>query len=188
MPTVAVAVVSGTAPFELATTIEVFGTDRSELSDGWYDFKLCAARPGEIRAQAGLVRDTPYGVQDLVCADTVIVPAAGERPEEHGPLLEALRAAYANGARIASICTGAYILAEAGLLDGRRATTHWAHAEEFARRYPAVDVDPNVLYVEDGRLFTSAATAAGIDRCLQLVRLALGTKRVNALTRDKDTP
>src|SRR3954452_10716392 len=183
MPTVAVAVVSGTAPFELATTIEVFGTDRSELSDDWYDFKLCAAQPGEIRTKAGLVLDTPYGVQDLVCADSVIVPAAGERPEEHGPLLDALRAAYDNGARIASICTGAYILAEAGLLDGRRATTHWAHAEEFARRYPAVSVDPNVLYVEDGRIYTSAGTAAGIDLCLHLVRLDLGSEIANAVAR-----
>src|SRR3954470_9368245 len=188
MPTVAVAVVSGTAPFELATTIEVFGTDRSELSGDWYDFKLCAAQPGEIRTKAGLVLDTPYGVQDLVCADTVIVPAAGERPEEHGPLLEALRAAYANGARIASICTGAYILAEAGLLDGRQATTHWAHAEEFARRYPAVCVDPNVLYVQDGRLFTSAGTAAGIDLSLHLVRLDLGTDVANALARRMVVP
>jgi AraC family transcriptional regulator, transcriptional activator FtrA len=188
MPTVAVAVVSGTAPFELATTIEVFGTDRSWLSDDWYDFKLCAAQPGPIRTQAGLVLDTPYGVDDLVCADTVIVPAAGERPEEHGPLLDALRAAYANGARIASICTGAYLLAESGLLDDRRATTHWAHAEDFAQRYPRVHVDPNVLYVEDGRLFTSAGTAAGIDLCLHLVRLDLGTDVANAVARRMVVP
>src|SRR3954470_7430894 len=188
MPTVAVAVVSGTAPFELATTIEVFGTDRSWLSADWYDFKLCAAQPGEIRTKAGLVLDTPYGVDDLVCADTVIVPAAGERPEEHGPLLDALRAAYDNGARIASICTGSYILAEAGLLDCRQATTHWAHAEDFARRYPAVSVDPNVLYVQDGRLFTSAGTAAGIDLCLHMVRRDLGTDVANTLARRMVVP
>src|SRR3954453_20242 len=188
MPTVAVAVVSGTAPFELATTIEVFGTDRTYLDDDWYDFKLCAAQPGEIRTQSGLVLDTPYGVDDLVCADTVIVPAAGERPEEHGPLLEALRTADSNGARIASICTGADVLAEAGPRDGRRATTHWAHAEEFARRYPDVGVDPNVLYVEDGRLFTSAGTAAGIDLCLHLVRLDLGSDVANAVARRMVVP
>src|SRR3954451_11933788 len=146
MPTVSVAVVSGTAPFELATTIEVFGTDRSELSDDWYDFKLCAAQPGEIRTKAGLVLDTKYGVDDLVCADTVIVPAAGERPEGHGPLLDALRAAHAHGARIASSCTGAFGVAEAGLHHGRRATSIWAHAEQFARRYLKVTVAPNVLY------------------------------------------
>jgi AraC family transcriptional regulator, transcriptional activator FtrA len=188
MPTVAVAVVSGTAPFELATAIEVFGTDRSELSPDWYDFKLCAAEPGEIRTQGGLVLDTVYDVNDLVCADTVIVPAAGERPEQHGPLLDALRAAHANGARIASICTGAFLLAEAGLLDGRRATTHWAHAEEFAQRYPNVQVDPNVLYVQDDRLFTSAGTAAGIDLCLQLVRLDFGSELANAVARSMVVP
>jgi AraC family transcriptional regulator, transcriptional activator FtrA len=188
MPTVAVAVVSGTAPFELATAIEVFGTDRSELSPDWYDFKLCAAEPGEIRTQGGLVLDTVYDVNDLVCADTVIVPAAGERPEQHGPLLDALRAAHANGARIASICTGAFLLAEAGLLDGRRATTHWAHAEEFAQRYPNVQVDPNVLYVQDDLLFTSAGTAAGIDLCLQLVRLDFGSELANAVARRMVVP
>jgi AraC family transcriptional regulator, transcriptional activator FtrA len=188
MHTVAVAVVSGTAPFELATAVEVFGTDRSYLSPDWYSFKLCAVEPGAVRVNGGLLLDTPYTVDDLVCADTVIVPAAGERPEEHGPLLEALRAAYANGARIASICTGAFILAEAGLLDGRRATTHWAHAAEFAARYPAVDVDPNVLYVEDGRLFTSAGTAAGIDLCLHLVRQDLGTDIANAVARRMVVP
>jgi AraC family transcriptional regulator, transcriptional activator FtrA len=188
MPTVAVAVVSGTAPFELATAIEVFGTDRSELSPDWYDFKLCAAEPGEIRTQGGLVLDTVYDVNDLVCADMVIVPAAGERPEQHGPLLDALRAAHANGARIASICTGAFLLAEAGLLDGRRATTHWAHAKEFAQRYPNVQVDPNVLYVQDDRLFTSAGTAAGIDLCLQLVRLDFGSELANAVARSMVVP
>jgi transcriptional regulator GlxA family with amidase domain len=127
-------------------------------------------------------------VDDLVNADTVIVPAAGEQPEAHGALLEALRAAYDNGARIASICTGAFFLAVAGLLDGRRATTHWAYAAEFAARYPAVDVDPNVLYVEDGRLFTSAGTAAGIDLCLHLVRQDLGTDIANAVARRMVVP
>src|SRR3954452_22303513 len=103
MPTVAVAVVSGTAPFELATTIEVFGTDRSALSDDWYDFKLCAAQPGQIRTKAGLLLETPYGVDDLVCADTVIVPAAGERAEGRGPPLPGVaRGRAAGGARSAA--------------------------------------------------------------------------------------
>jgi transcriptional regulator GlxA family with amidase domain len=188
MHTVAVAVVSGTAPFELATAVEVFGSDRSYLTPDWYSFKLCAAEPGPLHVQGGLLVETPYGIDDLVTADTVIVPAAGEQPEEHGPLLEALRTAYKRGARIASICTGAYILAEAGLLDGRRATTHWAWAGDFAERYPAVDVDPNVLYVEDGRLFTSAGTAAGIDLCLHLVRQDLGTDIANAVARRMVVP
>jgi AraC family transcriptional activator FtrA len=188
MHTVAVAVVSGTAQFELAVACEVFGVDRSAMFDDWYAFKLCAAEPGPIRTAGGLLLETPYGLDDLVTADTVIVPAAGEEPERLGPLVAALQQAYARGARIASICTGAFILAEAGLLDGRRATTHWAHAAEFAARYPAVEVDPNVLYVEDGRLFTSAGTAAGIDLCLHMLRLDLGTDVANSVARRMVVP
>lgn len=188
MHTVAVAVVDGTAQFELAVACEVFGIDRSWMFDEWYAFKLCAAEPGPIRTAGGLILDTPYGVDDLVTADTVIVPAAGERPAHHGPLLDALRQAYANGARIASICTGAFLLAEAGLLDGRRATTHWAHAAELAERYPSIEVDPNVLYVQDGRIFTSAGTAAGIDLCLHMLRLDLGTDAANAVARRMVVP
>src|SRR3954469_14806335 len=188
MHTVAVAVVSGSTQFELAVAYEVFGVDRRYLTPDWYAFKLCAADPGPIRTEAGLVLETPYGLDDLVGADTVIVPAAVNDPDEHPDLVAALRTAYANGARIASICTGAYTLAEAGLLDGKRATTHWAHADDFATRYPAVDVDPNVLYVEDGRLFTSAGTAAGIDLCLHLVRQDLGVEVANAVARRMVVP
>ncbi|HET7309999.1 MAG TPA: helix-turn-helix domain-containing protein [Mycobacteriales bacterium] len=188
MPTVAVAVVSGTALFELATAIEVFGADRSYLTPDWYSFKLCAAEPGEIRTELGLVLDTKYGLDDLVSADLVIVPAAGVRPERHGPLLEALRTAHANGARVASICTGAFLLAEAGLLDGRRATTHWAYADDLAARYPRVTVDPNVLYVEDERVFTSAGSAAGIDLSLHLVRSDFGSEIANAVARRMVVP
>src|SRR3954452_20723699 len=188
MHTVAVAVVSGSTQFELAVAYEVFGVDRRYLTPDWYAFKLCAADPPPVRTEAGLVLDTPYGLDDLVGADTVIVPAAVNDPDEHPDLVAALRTAYANGARIASICTGAYTLAEAGLLDGKRATTHWAHADDFATRYPDIDVDPNVLYVEDGRLFTSAGTAAGIDLCLHLVRQDLGVEFANAVARRKVVP
>ncbi|HET6817269.1 MAG TPA: helix-turn-helix domain-containing protein [Mycobacteriales bacterium] len=188
MLTVAVAVVSGTALFELATAIEVFGADRRYLTPDWYTFKLCAAEPGEIRTELGLVLDTKYGVDDIVSADLVIVPAAGTRPGQHRPLIDALRAAHANGARIASICTGAFLLAEAGLLDGRRATTHWAYADELAERYPDVTVDPHVLYVEDSRVFTSAGSAAGIDLSLHLVRSDFGSEIANAVARRMVVP
>src|SRR4051812_45103954 len=186
--TVAVAVVNGTAQFELAVACEVFGVDRSEMFGDWYGFKLCAAEPGPIRTAPGLILDTPYGIEDIATADTVIVPAAGEEPGQHDALLDALRRAYANGARIASICTGAFLLAEAGLLDGRRATTHWMHAADLADQYPAVDVDPNVLYVQDDRLLTSAGTAAGIDLCLHMVRHDRGTEVANALARRMVVP
>ena len=188
MHTVAIAVVSGTTQFEFATAYEVFGVDRSSLTPDWYSFKLCAADPGPVRIEAGLLLDTPYGLDDIVSADTVIVPASVNDPVTHPALMAALRTAYANGARIASICTGAFILAEAGLLDGRRATTHWAHADELAARYPKIDVDPNVLYVEDGRIFTSAGTAAGIDLCLHLVRQDLGVDVANAVARRMVVP
>jgi len=188
MPTVAVAVVNGTAQFELATPYEVFGEDRRYLTPDWYEFKLCAAEPGQIRVGGGLILDTPYGIDDLVDADTVIVPAAGEERGKHDALLDALRTAYERGARIASICTGAFLLAEAGLLDGRRATTHWAHAAELAERHPKVSVDPNVLYVQDGRIFTSAGTAAGIDLCLHLLRIDLGSDIANAVARRMVVP
>jgi transcriptional regulator GlxA family with amidase domain len=188
MPSVAVAVVSGTALFELATAIEVFGSDRSYLTPDWYSFKLCAAEPGKVRTEMGLLLDTTYGLDDLVSADLVIVPAGGDRPERHGPLLEALRSAHANGARIASICTGAFLLAEAGLLDGRRATTHWAWADDLAARYPRVTVDPDVLYVEDGPIYTSAGSAAGIDLSLHLVRGDFGSDIANAVARRMVVP
>jgi AraC family transcriptional activator FtrA len=182
-----VAVLNRTTQFELAVAYEVFGTDRRELTADWYEFRLVAAERGEIRTEAGFILDTPYGLDDLSWADTIVVPACSDRtgsPE----LRDALRAAHARGVRIASICTGAFILAAAGLLDGRCATTHWAHAARLAEDYPSIDVDPNVLYVEDGNIFTSAGTAAGIDLCLHLVRRDLGADIANAVARRMVVP
>ena len=184
---VAVAVLNRTTQFELAVAYEVFGVDRRELTPDWYEFRLVAAEPGEIRTEGGFILDTPYTIAELARADTIIVPACNDgngSPE----LREALRAAHARGARIASICTGAFILAASGLLDGRRATTHWAHAARLAESYPGLDVDPNVLYVEDGNIFTSAGTAAGIDLCLHLVRRDLGSDVANAVARRMVVP
>lgn len=186
--TVAVAVLNGTQPFELAVAMEVFGTDRSELTPDWYDFRLCAAEPGPVRVNGGLVLDTPLGLPELARADTVVVPAAHGERDSPEPLLRALRTAYSGGARIASICTGAFTLAAAGLLDGRRATTHWMHAAALAAAYPQVDVDPNVLYVEDDRIFTSAGTAAGVDLCLHIVRSDFGADVANAVARRMVVP
>lgn len=186
---VAVVVLNGTTQFELAVAYEVFGLDRSEYSDDWYEFCFVAGEPGPIRIQGGLVLDAPHGLGHLRTADTIIVPAVvDERTDVPEPLLAALRAAHRRGARLASICTGAFILAEAGLLDGRCATTHWMDSAELARRYPAVRVEPDVLYVEDANIFTSAGAAAGIDLCLHLVRLDLGSEVANAVARRMVVP
>src|SRR5438105_8029996 len=184
------AVVSGeVAPFELAVACEVVGIDRSDLGVPWYRFMVCAAEPTPLRTSSGFTIDTPYGIDDLGRADTIVVPAPGLSARARlEPLLEALRRAHARGARIMSVCTGAFVLAEAGLLDGRRVTTHWAHADELARRYPAVIVDPCVLYVDDGDILTSAGTAAGIDLCLHVVRQDYGAEAANITARRMVVP
>jgi transcriptional regulator GlxA family with amidase domain len=184
--TVAAVVLDGTTQFELAVAYEVFGQDRTALTPDWYAFRLVAGMPGPIRTEGGLLVDTPYGLDALDTADTILVlPAESPAPPA---LLDALRRAHARGARLASICTGAFLLAEAGLLDGRRATTHWAHVDRFLERFPDVDLDPNVLYVEDGTIFTSAGTASGIDLCLHLVRRDLGSDVATAIARRMVVP
>ena len=185
---VAALAVDGVAPFELAVACEVFGIDRSELSDPWYRFKVCAIDP-PVRTSIGFTIDTPYGLDDLARADTVIVPASSHDDEQPAPeLIDALQRAHRRGARIMSVCSGAFTLAAAGLLDGRRATTHWMHAEELARRYPSIDVDPKVLYVDEGDVLTSAGTAAGIDLCLHVLRQDHGAEVANAVARRMVVP
>ena len=185
---VAAAVLDGATQFELAVAYEVFGVDRSELTPDWYDFRLVAAQRGRIRTEGRLILDTEYRLDSLAEADTIVVLPCVDDNAGTPELLAALRAAHARGSRIASICTGAFILAAAGLLDGRRATTHWAHADQLAASYPLIDVDPNVLYVEDGGIFTSAGAAAGIDLCLHLVRRDLGSEVANAVARRMVVP
>lgn len=185
---VALAVMPGAPIFELAVPCEVFGIARPDLSDPWYEFTVCATVPN-AQIAGGFVAATGGTLDDLVLADTVIVPACTNVHEHQPPaLVEAVREAHRRGARIASICSGAFVLAEAGLLDGRRATTHWMHAQELAHRYPRVDVDATVIYTEDGGIHTSAGTAAAIDLCLELVRQDHGTAVANALARRMVTP
>jgi len=175
--------------FELSVACEVFGLDRSELVDPWYDHRVAAAVPGQHVSPEGIVIDTPYGLDELERADTVIVPARtfpGNPPAE---VLEALRAAHARGARMLSMCTGAFVLAATGLLDGRPATTHWMWADDLALEYPLVKVDPRVLYVDGGDgIFTSAGTAAGIDLMLHIVRCDHGADVANAVARRMVVP
>jgi transcriptional regulator GlxA family with amidase domain len=173
---VAVALTDAIPLFELAVPHEVFGLDRSDIVDPWYDLRLCAVEPGPVRTAGGLSVEAHYGLSDLVAADTVLVPACA-RPAQVSPppaLVEALRAAYDRGARMVSLCTGAYLLAAAGVLDGRSATTHWMNALDFSHRFPAVRFAADVLYVDDGDVLTSAGTGAAIDLCLHVVRLDHG--------------
>lgn len=186
MASVALAVADGTPLFELATACEVFGVDRG-LADPWYDFTIC----GEDGAEVGgwLRAGIRHGLQALADADTVIVPSCRDAAEPPpAALVDAVRAAHRAGARVASLCTGAFVLAEAGLLDGRRATTHWAHTALLQDRYSAVRVDADVLYVDEGRVLTSAGKAAGMDLCLHLVRTDHGTAVANALARSLVVP
>ena len=189
--TVATVICHGVAPFEMAVPCEVFGIDRSELGVPWYRHMICAAEDPPIRSSQGFTIDTPYGLDEVVRADTVVVPAWGAAQLDDEPppaLLDALRAAHRRGARILSVCSGAFVLAAAGLLDGRRATTHWMHADALAARYPEIDVDPDVLYVDEGDVMTSAGTAAGIDLCLHVVRLDFGAEIANAVARRMVVP
>ena len=169
MHTVAVLALDGVIAFDLATPVEVFG--RTRLPDGRaaYRVKVCAP-DGDVDAGAFTLR-APWDLRALDTADTIILPGLADptAPLPSG-VLEALRRAAGSGTRIASICVGAFTLAATGLLDGRRATTHWAAADLLAARHPLVDVDPAVLYVDNGQFLTSAGAAAGLDLCLHMIR------------------
>jgi transcriptional regulator GlxA family with amidase domain len=181
-PIIAVVAFDRISPFHLSVPCVVFGEPHPGLPP--VKFKVCAAEPGAINTTAGFSLGVGHGLSALKTADTIIVPTwrdIEERPPE--PLLKALVAAQRRGAQIVGLCLGAYVLAEAGLLDGRRATTHWAYARDFAQRYPMVTVNADVLYVEDGNVLTSAGTAAGIDCCLHMVRQRYGTESANSLAR-----
>jgi transcriptional regulator GlxA family with amidase domain len=190
---VAVVALDGFEPFELGVVCEVFGADRTDDGLPAYDFAVVAGEPGPLRSSMGFTLDTPHQVDRLDQADLVAVPAinASHPPLRQAypePLLAALRRAVARGARVLSVCTGAFVLGAAGLLDGRRCTTHWRSAAELALAYPAADVDPSVLYVDADPVITSAGTAAGIDACLYLVRKEHGSKVANAIARRMVVP
>ncbi|WP_148593001.1 GlxA family transcriptional regulator [Streptomyces sp. WAC01526] len=174
MHTVAVLALDKVIPFDLSTPIEVF--TRTRLPDGrpGYQVRVCAERP-EVDAGTFALR-APWGLDGLTDADTVIVPGTADPTAPLPPAVhDALNAAAANGTRIASICSGTFSLAAAGLLDGLRATTHWIAAGTLAAAYPDIDVDPDVLYVDNGQILTSAGAAAGLDLCLHLIRRDYGS-------------
>ncbi|MFI0982940.1 helix-turn-helix domain-containing protein [Streptomyces sp. NPDC021093] len=188
---VAVALVDGVNPFELGVLCEVFGIDRSEAGLPVYDFAVCGVDQRELASRSGAFTiNVPHGLDRLEEADLIAIPAdqhceARTYPE---PLLAALRRGVERGARVLSVCSGAFVLGAAGLLDGRRCTTHWRHVDELARRFPKARLEPDVLYVDEGPVITSAGTAAGIDACLHLVRQEDGPEVANTIARRMVVP
>ena len=175
---------SGGPIFESSIPLSVFGIDRQDAGVPRYRLLVCGGEEGPLRTTGGLELTAPYGLEAIARAGTVVVPAwrsiTSPPPAE---ALDALRRAHEEGARIIGLCTGAFVLAAAGLLDGRPATTHWMYAPTLAKRYPSVHVDPRELFVDDGDVLTSAGTAAGIDLCLHIVRTDHGSEAAGALAR-----
>ncbi|HEX5997696.1 MAG TPA: helix-turn-helix domain-containing protein [Jiangellales bacterium] len=185
---VAALALDGVTPFELGVLCESFGVDRSGYGLPTLDFAVCGVTPGPVVTSMGFTVNVDHGLDRVEEADLVAVPAMprdGVYPEV---ALAALRSAVDRGARVLSVCSGAFVLAAAGLLDGRRCTTHWMFADELAARYPAVKVDPDVLYVDADPIITSAGTAAGIDACLHIWRKAYGASVAAAIARRMVVP
>ncbi|HEU5416724.1 MAG TPA: helix-turn-helix domain-containing protein [Streptosporangiaceae bacterium] len=191
---VAVVVLDSFTAFELGVLCEVFGTDRSDDGLPAYNFRLVAGEPGPLRSVSGFTVDIPHDLSQLAGADLVVVTAVSHARVRRAPvsypepLLAALRDCAARGTQLMSVCTGAYVLGAAGLLDGRRCTTHWRHVPQFARLFPDAKLDPAVLYVDDDPVITSAGTAAGIDACLYLVRREQGSRVANGIARRMVVP
>lgn len=185
---VAVLMAEQTAIFEFGVLCEVFGIDRTAQGVPSFDFRVCAEDPDvPVRLTNGLTMTVQHGLEALEGADLVAVPAT--RLREYSPaLLDAVRAAHAAGATILAVCSGAFVLGAAGLLDDRDCATHWMNAEELAAAHPRARVDRNVLFVDDGDIITSAGTAAGIDACLHLVRRELGATVATAIARRMVVP
>ncbi|MEU7582128.1 helix-turn-helix domain-containing protein [Streptomyces sp. NPDC041068] len=181
---VAVLLFSGGPIFESSIPLSVFGIDRQDAGVPRYRLLVCAGEEGPLRTTGGLELTAPQGLEAIGRAGTVVVPAWRSITSPPPPeALDALRRAHEEGARIVGLCTGAFVLAAAGLLDGRPATTHWMYAPTLAKRYPSVHVDPRELFVDDGDVLTSAGTAAGIDLCLHIVRTDHGNEAAGALAR-----
>ncbi|MBM6404850.1 helix-turn-helix domain-containing protein [Phycicoccus sp. CSK15P-2] len=174
--------------FEYAVLDEVFGMDRSDEGIEPFDFRVCAERPGPLSSGNGTSVTAAHGLDAVGDADLVAVPASPAAASPSPAVVEVLRDAVDRGAWVLSLCSGAFTLAAAGVLDGRRAAAHWRDAADLAQRYPAVTVDADVLYVQDGRIITGAGTAAGIDACLHLVRTELGTGVATRIARRMVVP
>ncbi|HUD16941.1 MAG TPA: helix-turn-helix domain-containing protein [Acidimicrobiales bacterium] len=185
----AILVYDGFTAFELGVACEVFGDDRwVPAGDPWYRLFICGDTSAPVASDNGFRIVVPHGLEMLARVDTVIVAPTYRPAEIPEAVFEALREAHRRGCRILSLCGGAFVLAEAGLLDGRRAVAHWSECDELARRYPRVAVDPGVLYVDEGDILTSAGSAASIDLCLHIVREDYGSEVATQLARQLVVP
>lgn len=185
---VAALVYDGVAPFELGVLCEAWGVDRSDSDGPTFDFAVCAPEPGRVPTSMGFALDVEHGMERLVEADLVTLPAMPRDQPTPGVVVEALRDAVARGARILSVCSGAFTLGDAGLLDGRDCTTHWRYSDELEQRYPKARVHCDVLYVDDDPIFTSAGSAAGLDACLYLIRKEFGAQAARSVARRMVVP
>jgi AraC family transcriptional activator FtrA len=185
---IVVVLLDGMSALEPAVADDFLGEGWDELGLPWYRYTTCSPQPGPLRI-GGLRVTADHDLKALSRADTVLIPGAPHIDHDVDPaLIDGLRRAYKRGARMVSFCTGAFILAEAGLLAGRAATTHWAYAEEFQARFPAVRLDPSVLYVDDGQVLTSAGAAASIDLAVHLIRTDFGADVANTVARHQVVP
>ncbi len=183
-PLVVAVAYDGLCTFEFGCAVEVFALLRPEMGPDWYRFAVAAAEPGPLRATGGITVGVDGGLDLLAGAGTVIVPGwRGVDAPVSAALCDALRAAHAAGARVLSLCSGAFVLAAAGLLDGKRATTHWRYFDALAARHPGLTLVPDVLYVDEGSVLTAAGSAAGLDLCLHLVRRDWGPRVANQVAR-----
>lgn len=188
LATVGALLVDGLAMFEFGVVCEVFGIDRTDEGVPPVELRIASAQP-QVSAAVGLTVQTRHTLADLVDVDLLTVPATTIRTGAYDErALDTIRAAYARGTRLLSVCSGVFVLAAAGVLDGHKVTTHWRHADTLARLYPHLDVDPDVLFVDDGQVVTSAGTAAGIDACLHVVRQEHGAAVANTIARRMVVP
>ena len=190
MKTVACVVLPGFAPFEFGVACEAFGLDRSDDGIPNFDFRVVTPDPGAVPANLGFSINVEH---DLAFADEADLVVITPIPREQWTSVDTrvagvVRRAVERGAWVLTVCSGSFVVAAAGVLDGRRATTHWRYADTMAEMYPEIDVDPNVLYVQDGRIITSAGTAAGLDACLHLLRIELGAEMTNSIARRMVVP
>lgn len=190
MKTVACVVLPGFAPFEFGLACEAFGLDRSDDGIPNFDFRIVTADPGVVPSNIGFSINVEGDLSFADEADLVVVApiprSTWDQVDER--VLEVVRRAVARGAWVLTVCSGSFVVAASGVLSGRRATTHWRYADTMSAMYPDIDVDPNVLYVQDGRIITSAGTAAGIDACLHLLRIELGAEMANKIARRMVVP